>query len=143
MSILVTTNGCFDLLHVGHVRGLREAKALGTLLLVGLNNDKSVAAYKPGRPIVVEAERKELLENLSCVDGVELMEETYLWLESVAKRRPPGWKHIHVKGSEWQNSLPPVEMEVIERYGIELAFLARPEHGPSTSALVRRIRDLS
>src|SRR5881275_839903 len=73
---LVATNGCFDLLHVGHVRYLQAARALGDLLIVGLNSDASVRAYKgPGRPLVPQDERAELLAALRCVDYVVIFDE--------------------------------------------------------------------
>src|SRR5689334_23800672 len=68
---VVWTNGCFDLLHVGHVRGLQEARGLGDVLVVGVNSDASVRRLKgPGRPVVPEAERAEVLAALACVDRV-------------------------------------------------------------------------
>lgn len=142
MTTLITTNGCFDLLHVGHIRGLKNARALGDMLVVGLNSDQSISKYKPGRPIVPETERKELLESLSCVDRVELMDEAHTWLESVAKQRLISYSHIHVKGSEWRKGLPAEELEVIKKYGITLVFMDRPEGGQSTSALIEKIKSL-
>src|SRR6516165_6248699 len=73
---VVWTNGCFDLLHVGHVRGLQEARRLGDLLIVGINSDVSVRRLKgPGRPIVPEAQRQEVLAALGCVDHVVVFGE--------------------------------------------------------------------
>src|SRR5436853_5770625 len=67
----VFTNGCFDLLHLGHVRYLQEARALGDFLIIGLNSDESTRSLKgPGRPLVPEAERAEILAALTCVDYV-------------------------------------------------------------------------
>lgn len=143
MRTLVTTNGCFDLLHVGHVRGLREARNLGDMLLVGLNSDQSVSKYKPGRPIVPEADRKELLESLACVDRVEIMEEPHVWLENVARQRSSTCLHVHVKGSEWAGKLPEAEMDVFKRFGISLVFMDRPTGGQSTSALIEKIKSLA
>lgn len=72
----VFTNGCFDLLHLGHVRYLQDARALGDFLVLGLNGDESVALLKgPGRPLVPEAERAEILAALSCVDYVTIFPE--------------------------------------------------------------------
>src|SRR6266581_4818895 len=71
--VVVWTNGCFDLLHVGHVRGLQKARGLGDGLVVGVNDDASVRRLKgTGRPIVPAAERAELLAGLACVDAVVL-----------------------------------------------------------------------
>src|SRR4029079_14478867 len=73
---IVFTNGVFDLLHVGHLRYLQQARTLGDALIVGLNSDRSVRANKgPQRPIPPEAERTEVLEALSCVDGVVVFDE--------------------------------------------------------------------
>src|SRR5690242_13453506 len=72
----VFTNGCFDLLHLGHVRYLQDARALGEFLVLGLNGDESVATLKgPGRPLVPEAERAEILAALTCVDYVTIFPE--------------------------------------------------------------------
>lgn len=97
---IVFTNGCFDILHRGHVAYLNEARALGDLLFIGLNSDSSVQKLKgPDRPINNELDRKYLLENLKCVDFVEIFsEDTPLSLiESV---RP----NILVKGGDWKIS---------------------------------------
>lgn len=72
---VVLTNGVFDLLHVGHLRSLRQARGRGTRLVVGVNRDASVAALKPGRPLVVEDERAELVAALEPVDAVVLFGE--------------------------------------------------------------------
>src|SRR6266852_2789188 len=67
----VFTNGCFDLLHLGHMRYLREARALGDFLILGLNNDEGVRLLKgPGRPLVPERDRAEILAALACIDYV-------------------------------------------------------------------------
>jgi D-glycero-beta-D-manno-heptose 1-phosphate adenylyltransferase len=72
----VFTNGCFDLLHLGHVRYLQDARALGDFLVLGLNNDQSVQFLKgPGRPLVAEIERAEILAALACVDYVSIFSE--------------------------------------------------------------------
>src|SRR5579872_1377022 len=72
----VFTNGCFDLLHLGHVRYLQEARALGDFLIVGLNSDESARSLKgPGRPLIPENERAEILAALACVDYVTIFGE--------------------------------------------------------------------
>ena len=71
---VVLTNGHFDLLHVGHVRYLQAARKLGDALVVGLNSDASTAARKPGRPVVPQDERAELLAALGCVDAVVIFD---------------------------------------------------------------------
>ena len=73
--MIVFTNGCFDLLHAGHVRYLRKAKKLGDVLVIGLNSDRSVARIKPGRPLTPEGQRAEVLSALSAVDYVTLFNE--------------------------------------------------------------------
>ena len=72
---VVFTNGCFDLIHLGHVRYLRDAKDLGDVLVIGLNADSSVSSIKPGRPITPENERSEVLASLEMVDYVTLFSE--------------------------------------------------------------------
>src|ERR1700722_6578005 len=76
-QVVVWTNGCFDILHVGHLRSLQAARRLGDVLVVGVNSDASVATLKgPGRPIFPEAERVELLSGLECVDHVVVFGES-------------------------------------------------------------------
>ncbi len=94
---LVFTNGCFDLLHIGHTRYLQEARALGDCLIVGLNSDASVRAIKPnGRPIVPQAQRAEVLAALACVDHVVLFDEPdpRALIESIQP-------DVLVKGGDW------------------------------------------
>lgn len=95
---LVFTNGCFDLLHVGHIRYLQEAKACGDLLFVGLNTDESVKKLKgPNRPIQNESDRAEIMAALGCVDFVCLFsEETPEQL--IHQVRP----QVLVKGGDWK-----------------------------------------
>jgi len=93
---VVFTNGHFDLLHVGHVRYLQAARAMGAALIVGLNSDASTAARKPGRPIVGQEERAELLAALGCVDAVVIF-DALTAEELVAALRPD----IYVKGGDW------------------------------------------
>src|SRR4051812_35908228 len=111
---VVLTNGTFDLLHVGHVRYLLAARALGDLLIVGLNNDGSVRGYKgPGRPLIAEDERAELLAALACVDFVVLFAE--LTAERLVRAVQPD---IYVKGGDYapgQKELP--EAPLVREYG--------------------------
>lgn len=95
---IVFTNGCFDLLHVGHVRYLQQARSLGDILVVGINTDASVKKLKgPSRPIQNEADRAEILSALSCVDYVaHFSEDTPL--ELIKKVLPD----ILVKGGDWK-----------------------------------------
>ncbi len=135
---VVMTNGHFDLLHVGHVRYLAAARALGDALLIGLNSDASTAARKPGRPIVGEAERAELLAALACVDAVVTFDA--LTAERlVAVLRPD----IYVKGGDWNRPAGPrpPEAAIVEAYGGRTAYLPYvPDR--STSAIIARIRAL-
>jgi rfaE bifunctional protein nucleotidyltransferase chain/domain len=94
---IVFTNGCFDLLHVGHVRYLREASSLGDCLIVGLNSDQSVRTIKePQRPLIVQEQRAEVLSALECISFVVLFDEPdpYALIETI---RPD----ILAKGADW------------------------------------------
>jgi rfaE bifunctional protein nucleotidyltransferase chain/domain len=94
---IVFTNGCFDILHVGHVRYLREAKALGDVLVVGINSDDSVGMLKPGRPVTPEDQRAEVLASLVMVDYVTVFdEETPYDLINLLK------PDVLVKGGDWK-----------------------------------------
>jgi rfaE bifunctional protein nucleotidyltransferase chain/domain len=94
---VVFTNGCFDLLHPGHVRSLEAARALGDFLIVGLNSDASLRKLKgPGRPVIPAQERAEILASLECVDAVFIFEE--LTPQKVIAALLPD---ILVKGGDW------------------------------------------
>ncbi len=109
---LVFTNGCFDLLHIGHVRYLQAARKLGSFLFVGLNSDASVKKLKgPNRPVQSESDRAEILAALSCVDAVSVFdEETPKNLIHIV--RP----HFLVKGGDWQKDQI-VGSDFVESYG--------------------------
>jgi D-beta-D-heptose 7-phosphate kinase/D-beta-D-heptose 1-phosphate adenosyltransferase len=94
---IVFTNGCFDILHAGHVRYLRQAKKLGDVLIVGLNSDRSVSAIKPGRPINSEKNRAEVLAGLASVDYVVVFFEKTPY--NLIKALKPD---ILVKGGDWK-----------------------------------------
>ena len=94
---IVFTNGCFDLLHVGHIRYLAEAKKLGDILFIGLNADKSVSLIKPGRPVIAEKERAEVLSALEMVDYIALFSEDTPY-ELIKEVQPD----VLVKGADWQ-----------------------------------------
>jgi D-glycero-beta-D-manno-heptose 1-phosphate adenylyltransferase len=137
-KIVVSTNGCFDLLHVGHVRNLQGARALGDVLVVGINSDDSVRQLKgPERPILPAAERAELLAALECVDFVIIFEE--LTPDAVLARLKPD---IHCKGGDYAppHGKPVLEAALIELYGGRVAYLPLVE-GRSTTDMVRRIRE--
>ena len=94
---IVFTNGCFDILHVGHVRYLREAKALGDVLVVGINSDDSVGMLKPGRPVNPQDQRAEVLASLVMVDYVTVFDkETPYDLINLLK------PDVLVKGGDWK-----------------------------------------
>lgn len=135
---LVFTNGCFDLIHAGHVRYLQTAKALGRTLVVGLNSDESIQAIKPAppgkppRPIVPEAERAEVLAALKPVDGVVLFREPTA-VHLIEALHPD----IYVKGGDYTlDTLP--EAAVVHAYGgrVELVKIEVPS---STSTIIDRI----
>ena len=117
---LVFTNGCFDLLHVGHVRYLREARALGDALVVAVNGDESVRALKgPTRPINSEDDRAEVLAALECVDYVVLF-HTERVTDVVRTIRP----HIYAKGGDYTvASLDPGERSALEEAGAAIRIL--------------------
>lgn len=132
---VVWTNGVFDLLHAGHVRSLRDAKALGDILIVGINSDLSARKFKgPGRPVVCQEDRAEVLSALEMVDYVVVFGEEEP--SAVLRRLQPD---IHCKGEEYANGNRPVpERVVVESYGGSIRFL--PLHqGRSTTGLMERI----
>lgn len=125
---LVFTNGCFDLIHIGHIRYLREAKRLGDVLVVGLNTDASVRRLKPNRPITPEAERAEVLAALEMVDYVTLFTEDTPY-ELIAYLRPD----VLVKGGDWKR-------EDIVGADIVAEVRSLPYvRGRSTTEIVRKI----
>ena len=130
---IVFTNGCFDLLHIGHVRYLEEAKSLGDILVVGVNSDASVRSLKgPNRPILPEEERAEILSGLGCVDYVTIFDEpTPSNLISLLL------PHILVKGGDWTKEAT-VGWETVEGAGGEVVILPFVE-GSSTSQLIETI----
>ena len=94
---IVFTNGCFDILHIGHVRYLQHAKRLGDVLIIGLNSDRSVAGIKPGRPVNSEKSRAEVLAALAVVDYVVVFPEKTPY--NLIKAVKPD---ILVKGGDWK-----------------------------------------
>jgi D-beta-D-heptose 7-phosphate kinase/D-beta-D-heptose 1-phosphate adenosyltransferase len=131
---IVFTNGCFDLLHIGHLSILREAAALGDKLVLAINSDASVRRLKgETRPLIPETERATLLAALECVDAITIFDEDTP-LEILKELKPD----ILVKGQDYQLH-EVVGRELVESLGgrVELVPLL-PEH--STSALIERIR---
>jgi rfaE bifunctional protein nucleotidyltransferase chain/domain len=130
---IVFTNGCFDILHLGHIRYLEDAKSLGDILVVGVNSDHSVRILKgPERPILPEMERAEILSGFWCVDYITIFNEPTP-LELISSLQP----HILVKGGDWTKETT-VGREVVERMGGEVVILPFIE-GSSTSNLVETI----
>jgi rfaE bifunctional protein nucleotidyltransferase chain/domain len=135
---LVFTNGCFDLLHAGHVRYLQVAKSLGRSLVVGLNSDQSVKTIKPNkpgfppRPLVPETQRAEVLATLKPVDGVVIFQETTA-TRLIQALQPD----IYVKGGDYSQSTLP-EAPVVQAYGGRIE-LVKVEVHTSTTALIDRI----
>ena len=130
---VIFTNGCFDLLHIGHVRYLEEAKSLGDILVVGVNSDASVRGLKgPNRPILPEEERAEILSGLGCVDYVTIFDEPTPF-NLISLLLP----HVLVKGGDWTKE-ETVGWETVERTGGEVVILSFVE-GASTSHLIETI----
>jgi len=130
---IVFTNGCFDLLHIGHVRYLEEAKTLGDVLVVGVNSDTSVRKLKgPKRPILPEEERTEVLSGLGCVDYVTLFNEIDP-LKLITSLRPD----VLVKGGDWTKEQI-VGRDEVERSGGEVFVIPFVKRA-STSNLIQTI----
>jgi rfaE bifunctional protein nucleotidyltransferase chain/domain len=132
---VVWTNGCFDILHAGHARSLAGAKALGDILIVGINSDESVHALKgPGRPIMNESDRAELLAALEAVDYVTVFSEPDP-IRALSLLKPD----IHCKGAEYADgSRPMPERDTVLAYGGEVKFLPLYP-GRSTSDVIEQI----
>jgi rfaE bifunctional protein nucleotidyltransferase chain/domain len=133
---VVLTNGCFDLLHRGHVDYLQRARALGDALVVGLNGDGSVRQLKgPGRPIMPEADRAAMLTALRAVDAVVIFHQPTA--ESLVAAIQPA---IYVKGGDWGagQRIPP-EAAVVQSYGGRVQYI-RYLPGRSTREIVAQIR---
>ncbi|PIV40600.1 MAG: D-glycero-beta-D-manno-heptose 1-phosphate adenylyltransferase [Nitrospirae bacterium CG02_land_8_20_14_3_00_44_33] len=128
---VVFTNGCFDILHIGHIRYLRDAKALGDVLAIGLNSDKSVSKIKPGRPINPEGHRAEILSSLEIVDYVTLFDEETPY-ELIKLLKPD----VLVKGGDWKKE---------DIVGSDIAKETRSlpyVKGISTTKLIEKIKKL-
>jgi D-beta-D-heptose 7-phosphate kinase/D-beta-D-heptose 1-phosphate adenosyltransferase len=133
---VVFTNGCFDLLHRGHLFLLREARKLGDMLVVGVNSDASARRVKgPGRPVTPEEDRIELLAELPCVDHVRLFDEDTP--EALIRRIKPD---LHVKGGDYAGDLL-IEESVVKEFGGEVVVLPLLP-GRSASATIQRIKSV-
>jgi D-glycero-beta-D-manno-heptose 1-phosphate adenylyltransferase len=134
-QIVVLANGCFDLLHVGHVRYLQAARALGDLLIVGLNSDESVTQLKgSGRPLMPENERAEILSAMSFVDYIVIFHEPTV--ELLLRRLMPD---IHCKGTDYTEESVP-ERDIVLSYGGRIAIAGDPKDH-STRDLIRLIQE--
>jgi D-glycero-beta-D-manno-heptose 1-phosphate adenylyltransferase len=140
----VFTNGCFDLLHLGHVRYLQEARDLGDFLIIGLNSDSGTRKLKgPGRPLVPQEERAEILAGLTYIDYVTIFDEPTAG-ELLALLQPA----IYVKGGDYglgQSNTPDTsrlpEAKVVQHYGGVVRLITYlPNH--STTELIAAIRQL-
>jgi rfaE bifunctional protein nucleotidyltransferase chain/domain len=133
---IVLANGCFDVLHVGHVRYLQGAKALGDLLIVGVNSDEQVRRLKgPGRPVTTENQRAEVLASLECVDLVTIFREPTV--EALLLAIKPD---VHAKGTDYTEDTVP-ERAVVRSYGGRVAIVGdQKEH--STSEIIGRLSDV-
>jgi glycerol-3-phosphate cytidylyltransferase len=131
---IVTTNGCFDLMHAGHATYLSDAKKHGDVLIVGLNSDTSVKRYKgEGRPFVNEQDRALLIASLQSVDFVTVFDE-----DTPVKLLETIQPHIHAKGGDYDVEKMP-ESETVKNGGGTLVAIPLVD-GRSTTALVRRIK---
>jgi rfaE bifunctional protein nucleotidyltransferase chain/domain len=132
---IVFTNGCFDLLHPGHIGSLEQARALGDALIVGLNSDASVRKLKgAGRPVLPERERAEILCALECVDAVVIFDEPTP-REIISRLLPD----VLVKGGDWPGDQIVGREEVEAAGGRVVSIPVVP--GYSTTAILRKIRE--
>jgi rfaE bifunctional protein nucleotidyltransferase chain/domain len=131
---IVLANGCFDLLHVGHVRYLRGAKELGGKLVVGVNSDDSVRSLKGiGRPVMPEAERAEILAALEAVDAVVIFAEPDV-RQLIRDLRPD----VQAKGSDYTVDNVP-ERDVVAEYGGRVAIVGDPKDHSATE-LIKKVK---
>lgn len=130
---IVLANGCFDVLHVGHVRYLQGAKALGDVLVVGVNGDTSMRRIKDaGRPLMPEAARVRLVAALECVDYVTVFDDATV--EPLIEALHPD---VHAKGTDYTPETVP-ERGLVRSYGGEVAIVGDPKDH-STHDLIRRV----
>jgi rfaE bifunctional protein nucleotidyltransferase chain/domain len=132
---VVLTNGCFDLLHVGHVRYFEGARAFGDLLVVGINSDEQVRHLKgKGRPFMPEQERAEIIASLRSVDIVTIFPEPTVE-ELIRSIRPD----VHAKGTDYTEETVP-ERDVVRSYGGRVAIVGDPKDHSTTGMIERVIR---
>src|ERR671939_268532 len=129
---IVFANGCFDILHVGHVRYLEAARALGDLLVVGINADEQVRRLKgAGRPFVPERERAEVIASLRAVDLVTIFPEPTV--EALLRALRP---EVHAKGTDYTVETVP-ELEVVRAYGGRVAIVGDPKDHSSSQMVMQ------
>jgi len=134
--VVVWTNGCFDLLHFGHIRNLHAAAQQGDVLVVGINSDASVRRIRgPDRPVIGQQERAEVLAALACVDFVLIFEDDTP-IPVLARLQP----EVHCKGAEYAppHGKPMPEADTVRAYGGEIRYLPQIPNC-STSVILRRI----
>ena len=135
-STIILTNGCFDLIHAGHIRYLSGAKRLGGFLVVGINSDWQVRSLKGnGRPYISEAERAEIISALRFVDAVTIFDEPTVD-ELIDAIRPD----IHAKGTDYTTDTVP-ERERVRAYGGKVAIVGDPKDHSSTD-LIKAISEI-
>lgn len=131
---IVLANGCFDLIHAGHIRYLQGAKALGDILIVGINSDEQVRSLKGGgRPYMPEDERAEIISSLRCVDFVTIFPEATV-TELLLAIKPD----FHAKGTDYTTDTVP-EREIVRSYGGTVAIVGDPKDHSSTD-LIKAVR---
>ena len=129
---IIFANGCFDVLHVGHVRYLAGAKALGDVLVVGVNSDEQVAIQKgTGRPILPAVERAEIIASLETVSYVTIFDEPTV--EALLLALKPD---VHAKGTDYTVDTVP-EREVVKSYGGQVAIVGDPKDHSTSEILTR------
>lgn len=132
---IVLSNGCFDLFHVGHIRYLAGAKALGETLVVAINSDRQVRDLKgSGRPFMPENERAEIVAAFECVDLVTIFDEPTV-TETILAIRP----NIHTKGTDYTVDTVP-ERDIVRSVGGRVAIVGDPKDHSSTD-LIRKTKD--
>ncbi|MGB9667548.1 MAG: adenylyltransferase/cytidyltransferase family protein [Thermosulfidibacteraceae bacterium] len=134
-KVIVIANGCFDILHVGHIRYLEEAKTYGDILIVAINSDRSVKMLKgPSRPVMNEKERAEIVAAIGCVDYVFIFDE--LRLDKILLELKP---HYQAKGKDYTAETVP-ERETVESYGGKVIICGDPkEH--NSSEIIKRMKN--
>ena len=129
---IVLANGCFDVLHVGHIRYLAGARELGDILVVGINSDEQVAIQKgPGRPVLSAAERAEIVAALESVTYVTIFDEPTV--EQLLLALKPD---VHAKGTDYTTESVP-ERDVVRSYGGQVAIVGDPKDHSTTEIIAR------